>query len=161
MQMSQQLVAYNQNHKESEEIYHRYAKSVGMTDTTFWLLYSLWEHEKPYTQKELCEEWSYISQTLNSALKNLEKADLIYMKCEDGNRKNKRILFTKKGREFAGRVVKPLVEAEMRSFSCMSEEECSQFLHCMDKINVALKKEVEQLILPDNKIMKTEEMSNE
>lgn len=144
--MTAQLVAYNQSYKENDEIYHSYAKAVGMTDTTFWLLYSLWEHREPYTQKELCEEWSYISQTLNSALKNLEKQGLIRMECGAGNRKNKKILFTEKGTAFAARVIEPLIQAERQSFECMSKEECEQFLEAMDRLNVALKREVDALI---------------
>lgn len=145
--LSTQLVAYNQSYKENDEIYHNYAKVFGMTDTTFWLLYSLWESKTPYTQKELCKEWSYISQTLNSALKNLEKQGFIYMACTKENRKNKEIRFTDKGKEFAKNVIEPLMQAEAQSLSCMSREEMEQFLSCMRRLNVSLKKEVNRLIL--------------
>lgn len=140
------LVDYNQSYKENNDIYHMYAKAVGMTDTTFWLLYSLWEHGETYTQKELCAEWSCIAQTLNSALKNLEKKGLIELQYVEGSRKNKRILFTKQGYDFAQKTVAPLMQAEKNAISCFEEQEWILFLQQLRQFNQKLKKEVDLLI---------------
>ena len=72
-----QLAVFNQLYKEMDEIYHLYAKKQGISDTALWLLYSLYEKDATYTQRELCSAWHYPPQTINSALKNLEKQEFI------------------------------------------------------------------------------------
>lgn len=46
-----QLAAFNQLYKEMDEIYHVYAKEQGISDTVFWILYSLYENNSSYIQK--------------------------------------------------------------------------------------------------------------
>lgn len=53
------LAVFNQAHKKMNVLYHNYAKSAGMSDAAFWLLYSLYEHGRPCTQKDLCGSWFY------------------------------------------------------------------------------------------------------
>lgn len=67
-----ELAVFNQIYKEMDETYHLYAKQHGLSDANLWLLYSLYESEA-LTQKEICSVWHYSPQTINSALKNLEK----------------------------------------------------------------------------------------
>ena len=49
-----QLAIFNQLYKQMDETYHQYAKKLGISDTTLWLLYSLYESDVSYTQRELC-----------------------------------------------------------------------------------------------------------
>ena len=67
------LATFNQLYKEMDEIYHQYARGHGISDTALWLLYSLYLSDVPYTQREICSEWHYPPQTLNSALKTLDR----------------------------------------------------------------------------------------
>ena len=53
-----QLAVFNQLYKEMDEIYHLYAKKQGISDTALWLLYSLYEKDATYTQRELCSAWN-------------------------------------------------------------------------------------------------------
>ena len=71
-QTEEMRVAFNQLYKQMDELYHAYAKACGVPDTVFWLLYSLYEGGA-YTQHELCQAWHYPPQTVNSALKNMER----------------------------------------------------------------------------------------
>ena len=75
--ITDQLAAFNRLYKEMDEIYHIYAKKQGVSDAALWLMYSLYERDAGYTQRELCSAWHYPPQTVNSSLKNLEKQGLI------------------------------------------------------------------------------------
>ena len=44
------LATFNRLHKKMNVLYHDYAKSVGLSDAAFWLLYSLYEHGQSCTQ---------------------------------------------------------------------------------------------------------------
>lgn len=115
------LTAFNQAYKEMNKLYHNYAKAKGLSDTAFWVLYSLWERGGPYPQRELCEDWYYPPQTVNSALKRLEKRGLIALVFAPGSHKSKELCFTPEGRELARQVIAPLMAAERDSFAGLPE----------------------------------------
>ena len=118
-----QLELLNQNDKILNELYHSYAASVHLSDTAFWILYISWIQGDGCTQKEICDSWSYSRQTINTALKNLERQGILFLKTEEGNRKNKRIYFSPEGKAFADRVVAPFARAELLSLERLKKEE--------------------------------------
>lgn len=140
------LAAFNQAHKKMNVLYHNYAKSAGMSDAAFWLMYSLYERGHPCTQKDLCESWFYAPQTINTALKALEQKGLIYLTFVPGNKKNKQILFTKAGEELIQKKIVPLVHAEERSFERLDEEEREKLLSITQKHIALLEEEINQTI---------------
>ncbi len=134
------VVAFNQAQKESDTVYRNYSKAAGLSDTAFWILYSVAEREEAYTQRELCTSWFFPAQTINSALKDLCKKGIVRLEPVPDNRKNKRIVLTLAGERVACDVVLPLIEAEKRAFERMSAEKCEQFL-AMTRYHVSLLKE--------------------
>lgn len=133
MLIKEQLRIFNQIYKEMDEMYHCYAKSCGLTDTTFWILYALWEQGEGCTQKELCRNWFYISQSVNSALKELEKQEIIELKFQKDNRKNKCIFFTEKGRAYVLEVIEPVMQAELKSFEKLGSDSCKVMIEQLRK----------------------------
>lgn len=143
------LTAFNQAHKKMNVIYHNYAKSVGLSDAAFWLIYSLYEHGYPCTQRELCGSWFYAPQTINSALKALEEKGLITLEAAPNNRKNKQVRFTESGDELVREKLVPLVQAEERSFERLDEEERSRLLEITQKHIGILEEEINKLSSED------------
>jgi len=139
-----QLTDFNQSYKELDKIYHAYAVSCGISDSTLWLLYLLYTGSGSYTQKELCDKWSYTPQTINSSLKNLEKQGLIELCFVDGNKKNKEIFLTDEGKKLAHRVIEPLVNAEQTSFANLSAQDRSVLLSITEKHIRLFKSELEK-----------------
>ena len=127
------LTVFNQAHKKMNVLYHNYAKAIGLSDSAFWLLYSLYEHVDPCTQKDLCEAWFYAPQTINTALKFLEAQGLISLAFVPGSKKNKQIFFTKEGEELVQNKIAPLVRAEERSFERLNEDEQEKLLALTQK----------------------------
>lgn len=66
------LAQYNSIFRESDQIYRTAAKSFGLSDCAFWILYSLREASTPLTQSDICNQIYLPKQTVNSALKKLE-----------------------------------------------------------------------------------------
>lgn len=127
------LAAFNRLHKKMNVLYHDYAKSVGLSDAAFWLLYSLYEHGQPCTQKDLCTSWFYAPQTINTALKNLEEQGFITLELAPKSRKNKQIFFTDEGKVLVNQKIIPLVYAEERSFERLEEQERLELLSLTQK----------------------------
>lgn len=149
-EISRQLALLNQNDKLLNEIYHNYAAKLNLSDTAFWILYIAWIQGDGCTQKQLCEMWSYSKQTINSALKNLEKQGYIKLLTTTLNRKSKQILFTEDGRRFAQSVISPLLEAEAGSFGLMSAEERDELVRLSQKRTELFQKGICKTLLSEN-----------
>lgn len=136
------LKRFNQINKEADIIYHNFAKSYGLSDMAFWILYSMAETDGSFTQRDFCRDWFFAPQTVNSALKDLEKRDIIYLQTLPDNRKNKWIKLTEKGEAFMESTIVPLIRTECDSFEALSKEECELMLTATRKYVSALKEKV-------------------
>lgn len=138
-----QITLYNQLIKEMDDLYRVYAKHCNLSETAFWILYCVREREKEaFTQREICEYWFYTPQTVNSALKNMTEEGLLILRAEEGNRKNKRIYLTEKGKETVEQIVVPLMEAERRALAAVGEQETEVFLRTMKKHTELFRREI-------------------
>ena len=123
-----QLFEYNRTYKDVDELYTNYAKLCGLSESDFWILYALAENGSSRTQKDLCEWWSISKQTINSALKNLEKEGVVTLQSADGNKKIKYISLTDKGLAMVEKYVIPLMKAEQAAFGEMGDEQAKEYL---------------------------------
>ena len=137
-----QLAVFNRLYKQMDETYHQYAKKLGISDTTLWILYSLYESNVSYTQRELCSVWHYPPQTIHSSLKNLEKQGLLRLDSIPGNRKNKQIVLTKQGEQVMLSIISRLVTAEQHAFRALSEKEQDDLLNLTKKYVESLEIEI-------------------
>lgn len=133
------LKAYNRICKEMDTVYHGYAKSCGLSDMAYWILYSMAESDEFFTQRDFCGDWFFAPQTVNSALKDLERRDIIFLESVPGNKKNKLIKPTENGKKFIEEVITPLIKAECDSFDKLSDGECELMLSVTKKYLSALK----------------------
>ena len=90
-QTRMQLHIYNAIYKETDAVYSGFAKRSGLSDCAFWLLYSIRDSEDTCRQKDLCGQWTMSKQTVNSALKGLEKQGFIVLEPDVDDGKSKRI----------------------------------------------------------------------
>lgn len=144
------LIEYNQLFRELDNLYHNYAKSCGLSDSTLWILYSIYEDKEIHTQKDLCESWSYSKQTVNSSMKNLIANGYIKLTALSENRKNKQMILTESGEELVQRFIAPLMNAEQNAFSRLSSDEQNKFLKLTKKHVDLLQAEIFNLISDNN-----------
>lgn len=118
------LTQFNNLYKELDDIYHSLARHYRLSDSAFWILYTVKETGEPcYTQSRLCELLSMSKQTINSALKNLEASGHIRLAPVAGNQKNKQIQFTPAGERLAGQIAGEVMQMELKTFEQFSPEE--------------------------------------
>lgn len=140
-----ELKMYNQIYKEMDIVYHNYAKSCGLSDMAYWILYSIAENDEYFTQRDFCKDWFFSPQTVNSALKDLEKKGIIFLESVSGNKKNKLIKPTENGKKFIESYINPLIKTECESFESLSKDECELMLYTTKKYISALKEKVTDL----------------
>lgn len=145
MKNKAQLIRFNQVYKKMDVVYHSYAKGLGLSDTAFWILYCISEHNGVFTQRELCRDWSFSPQTLNSSLKDMERRGLIRLDPVIGNKKNKLLHLTRDGERLVTDAILPLMQAEEDSFLVLDAEECEQMLALTERYAEALRLKISGL----------------
>lgn len=123
------LRGVNSIYKKNCAVYYKLASHYGLTETMFDILYFVRENEDCFTQAQLCNNLYLRKQTVNTALKKLEKEGYIYLAKDAGNRKNKTIHFTEKGEILARNTVDHVFDVERRAFERLSDTERNGVLY--------------------------------
>lgn len=142
------LLEYNTIFKENDVSYRRMAAQFGLSDSAFWTLYCLRESATPLTQKQLCESIYMSKQTINSALKSLERNGFITL-TTGKDRRSKFLVLTEDGQELATRTVDLVIEQEQLAIASMGQESMKQFLSLFRIYTDALKQHF-QTIAPES-----------
>ena len=137
----QYILAYNQLLKECDNIYHEAAVRAGLSDCAFWILHALWEENCPLTQSEIGDNASLPRQTVNSALKKLEKDGYLILEKVSG-KMGKSIHLTEKGEQFANIHIAPITAAEERVCAQFTQQEQDAFLSTFRTLIDRLKSEI-------------------
>lgn len=135
-----------QINREFDELYHKIAVYYNLSDSSFWVLYILYEAKRPLSQKEICDYWCYNKQTINSAIKHLEKIGYINKGYEENNKMNKKIGLTPKGLKVAEKSVKKVIEIEDKTFASVNEKDLDKIIELMQKPLTAFKDEINKVI---------------
>ena len=144
--LKQQLQTLNRLYKESDHIYSRLAAKLGMTDTTFWVLYAIAHSNEPLAQNDLCSDFFFPVQTIHSAINNLRKDGLVELQVIPGTRNRKAILLTEKGKVFVANTINKADEVEKNAFLCFNEEEREQYLSLFKRHIEYLKNEEKRVL---------------
>ena len=123
----QMLIAFNRETKKLDDVYRSAAKSCGISECAFWILYTLRVEEKPFTQAEICEFLIEPKQTVHSALKKLE-AEGYLARTSGADLRSKRVALTEKGEQFARAWIDRVLEAEAAALCAMPEAERAAFV---------------------------------
>ncbi len=100
-------------------LYEKYAESYGLTYNSIVLYYAL-EYYGECTQKQIAEEWAIPKQTVNYIVKKSIKDGLVEF-IDKEVKKNKRIRFTKKGKEKFSKIINELMCIEEEVMENMGE----------------------------------------
>lgn len=135
--------------KEFDELYHKIATHYNLSDTSFWILYDLYQHKEGYTQKELCSNCYVSKQTINSSIKYLKEKGYIELKYEGNNRKFKKVCITDKGLNIAKQSVVQVIEMEKKVCEETNEDEMNIAINFFKNQITLLKKEMEKILKED------------
>lgn len=132
---------HNGLYKENNEIYHRLARHFGLSDTAFWILYTLREMGGSVSQSQLCGELFLSKQTIHSALKQLEQGGFLQLENLPNNRKNKLVRVTPRGEQLLCQVADPVFAMEERTFLRLSPQQRQALLELDEALLNALRQE--------------------
>lgn len=123
--------------KQSRSLFHIYSDSASALDlpeSSFWIMYAASKPDYDYVQQEICEEWLFSKQTINSAVKNLVDKGYIYLEqasLPDARRKS--IKLTCLGEKFVAQKIGLLHQMEQHALAKMTLTEQDAYLSLSQK----------------------------
>lgn len=141
--LNEQLQRFNYMVGEIDRLYHEAALKLGLTDSAMSVLYTLRGEGKACLLSDICRLAGVSKQTVNSALRRLEKDGMIRLKAVNGKQKSAEL--TEKGEQLANATVSKLICAENRIFDSWTEHERSEYLRLTHIYCDQLKKEIDRL----------------
>ena len=136
--IKEQLSQLNKTSNKSVALYHKVARSIGISDSSLGVLYAQLDAEVPCSQFDLCNEWFIPKQTINTAVAALQKKGMVFLSPIPGTRNKKNIAFTKYGKDFAEKTVGILRMAELDALAELSPEERELYIRLNEKYNCRL-----------------------
>lgn len=130
---------------EIDRAYHEAARKLGLTDSAMLILYTIC-----YNGEEcLLSDVTYLSgmskQTLNSALRKLEKEGIVQSEKFQG--KQKKILLTNQGKILVKNTVLPLIKIENEIFESWTKREREIYIELTERYLLAFKEKIRGLSL--------------
>ena len=138
------LAEINRIYKESNEIYRTAAKTLGLSDCAFWVLYFLRTAETKLTQSALCTHLYEPKQTVHSALKKLEGEGYICFQ-QGSDRRSKYVSLTERGKLLAENTVDQVIRAELAALCEMKDEDKKVFVSLFVKYTENVKQSMKSL----------------
>ncbi len=141
--IAEQRMIFNRIFKEQDYFYYQAAAKANLSEAAFWILFGICDSEKSWTQSEICREFYYSKQTVNSAVKRLEKMGFIRLMADRGNGNRKILVLTETGKAYCQAEIVPLIEAEQDAFVSFTDEEVEILLSLMQRQLDALKNRID------------------
>ena len=128
---------------ELDALYHRAAVRLGLADSDMFLLYLLYEKNGKCPLSSIRGETGISKQTVNSAVRKMEREGLIYLEQSGGRAKT--ACLTEKGKTFAENTVARLFAAESGIFNSWSGDEINTYLYLLEKHNNDFLNQIEKM----------------
>ena len=123
----------NRQIKELVGIYRDAVKKLNVSDSEFWIWYTLVTYDGENTQQDICSMWSFPKQTVNTTITKLRLKKLAYLEAVPGTRNRKVIRLTDEGRAYGEGLISPFTQAEKKAFSKISLQELSLISNIFSK----------------------------
>lgn len=133
MEINETLKKYNFIYYQTDNIYRLINKKLNIPFSYYQILYLLrCDTCLPYGQ-EIVKATGEPKQTINSALKKLEKDGLIQLTKEE-NKKVKKIVLTKMGEDYCKSTIDQIIQAEINALNSINKNDLKIFLDVGEKL---------------------------
>ncbi len=123
----------NRQAKELVGIYRDAVKRLGISNSEFWIWYTLVATDGDHTQQDICSTWSLPKQTVNTIITRLRLKKHAYLEAVPGTRNRKIIRLTDAGRAYGEGLILPITQAESKAFERISAEELEMVTRILGK----------------------------
>ena len=141
--IAKELRRFNHLIGEINGVYHEAAVKLGLPDSAMAVLYTLCGEGGACPLQEIVRQSGASKQTINSAIRRLEREGAVRLETAGGRGKNVRL--TEEGRELVRRTVLLVIKMEDEIYASWTQEELRAYLGQTEKFLTAFKKKMKQL----------------
>ena len=141
--ISIEMKRFNYLISEIDSVYHEAALKLGLSDSAMSILYAICDNGEGCLLQEICFYTGISKQTINSALRKLEKEGIVYL--ELLNAKSKKVYLTDKGKKLAEKTAFRVLQMEDEIFASWKKEDVEKYLELTESYLVHLKEKINEL----------------
>ena len=128
--------------KELVGVYREVIKRLAISESEFWIWYTLAAVPGEHTQQDICAMWSLPKQTVNTVITGMRLKKFAYLEIIPGTRNHKIVRLTEEGKRRGEAVVGAVIQAESRAYGKISPEELAILTQIFEKYISALREEL-------------------
>lgn len=140
---SKEMKRFNYLLGETEAIYHEVSLRLGLSDSAMKVLYTICDNGGSCLLQEICRRSSLSKQTLNSAIRKLEREGVLYLESTGG--RVKKVCLTDEGETLVSRTALRIIKMENAIFSFWPKEDVETYLELTERFLLDLKKKAKEL----------------
>ena len=126
---------------KSNSLYAKAASVLGIGYPEMMVLYALDTMGK-LTQKQIATNFGMQKQTVHTVVSALQKKEYLLLEASEGDKREKRIVLTESGQEYAHRIIAPLRKAEDKVFGIIGSEKMQTMCEILDLLNLLFEREL-------------------
>lgn len=130
--------------KELVGVYRGAIKHLAISESEFWIWYTLVTMPGQYTQQDICAMWSLPKQTVNTVITGMRLKKFAYLVAVPGTRNHKTVHLTEEGKRRGEEIVGQVTQAEQKAYAKMPEEELSLLTQLFGKYIGTLRGELHE-----------------
>lgn len=124
-------------------MYHRASRCLNVSDSIMGVLYVVYEKGDGCLLRDIYGESGLPKQTVNSAVRTLERQRLLYLVPAQG--RNKRVCLTEDGKDFTAKTAGRIYRAEADAFGGWPDEKMELYLQLVKEYADAFGTQVDKL----------------
>ena len=128
---------------ELNAVYHQAALKLDMPDSVMCVLYAIHDNGENCLLSVVYKQSGVSKQTVNSAIRKLEKDGIVYLEPYKG--KLKMIRLTDKGKKYVSDTIDRICQAEISALEMWSTNEIDMYIFLMEKYISTFNEQVEKL----------------
>lgn len=132
-----ELKRFNYLLGEIDAQYHEMAFMLGLSDSAMMILYAICDNGERCLLQDICRCSGLSKQTINSAIRKLEREGIVYLELVGG--KNKNVCLTELGKRLAEDTVMRIMEAENDIFAAWPREDVDRYLDLTERFLEAIR----------------------
>ncbi len=134
--ISKEMKRVNHLIGEIDAVYHEIAWKLGLSDSVFEILYTICNYGDSCMLKDIGRNCGLSKQTINSALRKLEKEGIVYLEAVDS--RHKKVCLTEEGRSLTRRTAESVIEAENQILASWPQEDVETYIALIRRYLLAL-----------------------
>lgn len=135
--ISNEMKRYNHLVGEMNAVYHDISLHLGLSDSAMIILYTICDNGDSCLLQDISRRSGVSKQTINSAIRKLEKEGIVYLK--SAGAKNKNVYLTDEGIQLAKHSALRLIEMENDIFASWETDDVEKYLEFTERFLTSLK----------------------